>query len=101
MSCGLSGRYYSATIFTTQFNDHEQDATASNSDDLNSLLAILEPRVDFFQTVRIFEGSNRIGKIHTMLAKFSAALPLSHSYRTQVIGPDTGSTRKSLRAFTR
>jgi hypothetical protein len=69
MSCGLSGRYYSATIFATQCDDYERDATASDSDDLNSLLAILEPRVDFFQTVRVFEGSNRIRKIHAMLAK--------------------------------
>ena len=69
MSCGLSGRYDSATIFTTQCDDYEQDATASDSDDLNSLLAILEPRVDFFQTVRIFEGSNRIRKIHAMFSK--------------------------------
>ncbi len=69
MSCGLSGRYYSATIFTTQCDDHEQDAPASDSDNLNSLLAILEPRVDFFQTVRIFEGSNRIRKLYAMLAK--------------------------------
>ena len=69
MSCGLSGGYYSATIFTTQCNDYEQNASARASDDLNSLLAILEPHVDFFQTVRIFEGSNRIRKIHAMLAK--------------------------------
>jgi hypothetical protein len=36
---------------------------------LNTLLAVLEACVDFFQAVRIFEGSNRIRKIHAMLAK--------------------------------
>ena len=66
---GLSGRYYSAAIFITQCNDYEQNAAASASDDLNSLLAILEPRVNFFQPVRIFEGSHRIQKIHAVLAK--------------------------------
>jgi hypothetical protein len=69
MSCGLSGRNYSATVVTTQRDDYEQNASASHSDDLNSLLAIREPRVDLLQAVRIFEGSNRIRKIHAMLAK--------------------------------
>jgi hypothetical protein len=69
MSCGLSGRYDSVAVFATQCNDYEQDVVASHSYDLNSLLAVCEPRVDFFQTVRIFEGSNRIRKIHAVLAK--------------------------------
>jgi hypothetical protein len=76
MSCGLSGRYYSATIFARQCNDDEQNAAAGASDDLNSLLVILEPRVDFFQTVRVFEGSNRIRKIHAVLAKVFSGFAL-------------------------
>src|SRR3981189_1112745 len=38
MSCGLSGRYDSATILATQCDDHEQDVSLSHSDDLNPLL---------------------------------------------------------------
>src|ERR1700712_4557686 len=63
MSCGLSGRYDLVAIFAMQCSDHEQDVAARQSDDLNSLLAVSEPRADFFQTVRIFKGSNRIRKI--------------------------------------
>ena len=69
MSCGLPGRYDSVTIFARQCNDHEQNAAASQSDDLNSLLAICKPRIDFFQTVSIFEGRNRVSKIHAVLAE--------------------------------
>jgi len=69
MPCGLSGRYDSVAIFATQGSDHEQDVAARHSDDLNALLAVREPGVGFFQAVRIFEGSNRIRKIHAVLAK--------------------------------
>jgi hypothetical protein len=69
MSCGLSGRYDSVAIFATQCDDHEQDVAASHSDDLNPLLFVYEPGIDFFQTVRIFEGSNSIRKVHAVLAK--------------------------------
>ena len=41
----------------------------SHSDGLNPLLAVLEPRVDFFQPVRVFEGSNGIRKVYAVLAK--------------------------------
>ena len=74
---GLSGRYYSAAIFITQCNDYEQNAAASASDDLNSLLAILEPRVNFFQPVRIFEAAIASRKSTSCLRRFSAAVPLS------------------------
>src|SRR6266568_4985053 len=93
MSCGLSGRYDSVAVFATQCNDHEQDVVASHSDDLNSLLAVCEPRVDFFQTVRIFEAAIASAKSTPCLRRFSAALPLSHSYCTQAKVPDTGSLR--------
>jgi len=69
MSCGLSGRYDSATIFATQCNDREQDVTASHSDDLNPLLVIDKSDVDLFDTVRVFQGSDGIRKIHTVFAK--------------------------------
>jgi len=35
---------------------------------LNPLLGVLEPRIDFFQTVRVFEGSNRIREVDAVLA---------------------------------
>jgi hypothetical protein len=61
---------------------------------LNSLLAAPEPRVDFFQAVRIFEGGNRIRKIHTMLAMvlggFAVVPFILHTTKV----PDTGSARK-------
>jgi len=41
----------------------------SRSDDLNPLLDVYKPRVDFFHTVRVFEGSDGIHKIHAMFAK--------------------------------
>ena len=40
-----------------------------HSDSLNPLLAILEPRVDFFQTIRVFEGSNGVREVCAVLAK--------------------------------
>ena len=91
---GLSGRYYSAAIFITQCNDYEQNAAASASDDLNSLLAILEPRVNFFQPVRIFEAAIASRKSTSCLRRFSVAVPLSHSYCTPPTVPDTGSSCK-------
>ena len=41
----------------------------SHPNDLNPLLAVNEPHVDFFQAVWIFEGGNGIRKIHAVLAK--------------------------------
>src|SRR5882757_6705428 len=38
MSCGLSGRYDSASILAAQRDDHEQHVALSHSDDLNPLL---------------------------------------------------------------
>jgi hypothetical protein len=69
MSCGLSGRYDSATILAAQRDDHEQDVDLSHSDDLNSLLAVHELRVELFQSVQVFEGRNGIHEIHAVLAK--------------------------------
>src|ERR1700681_1940934 len=69
MSCGLSGRYDSATILAAQRDDHEQDVDLSHSDDLNPLLAVHELRVEFFQSVQVFEGCNGIHEIHAVLAQ--------------------------------
>src|ERR1700730_4026157 len=69
MSCGLSGRYDSAAILVAQGDDHEQDVDLSHSDDLNSLLAVHELRVELFQSVQVFEGRNGIHEIHAVLAK--------------------------------
>src|SRR5258708_24788486 len=69
MSCGLPGRYDSADVLIAQRHNHEQDVAVSHSDSLNTLLAVLEPRVDFFQTLRVFEGRNGIRKVYAVLTK--------------------------------
>jgi hypothetical protein len=69
MSCGLSGRNDSTDVVVTPGHNHEQDVSVRHSEDLDPLLAVGEPRVDFFQTVRIFESRNGIRKIHAVLSK--------------------------------
>ena len=41
----------------------------SHSDDLNPLLVVYELQVDFFQSIQVFKGRNRIREIHAVLAK--------------------------------
>jgi len=67
-------------------------AAASHSDDLKPLLGVLEPRISFFQTVRIFEGSNRIREVDAVLAMvvggFAVVPFVLHEryYRIPVVG---------------
>jgi len=61
---------------------------------LNSVLAVLEPRVDFFQAVRIFEGDNRIRKIHAMLAMVLGGFAIVPFVLHGGKVPDTGSAGK-------
>jgi hypothetical protein len=96
MSCGLSGRYDSATILAAQRDDHEQDVDLSHSDDLNSLLAVHEFRVEFFQSVQSSRAAMASTKSTPCLRRFSAALPLSHSYCTSSFVPDIGSGGNNL-----
>jgi hypothetical protein len=69
MSCGLPGRYDPASILAGQRHNHEQHLAVSHSDYRNPLLAIGVPGVDLFHAVRVFDGSNGIGKVHAVLAK--------------------------------
>jgi hypothetical protein len=63
----------------------------SHSDDLNALLVVDEPAIDLFDTVRIFEGSNGIRKIHAVLAKtFRGFATVSFVLHGHMI-PNTGS----------
>jgi hypothetical protein len=69
MSCGLSGRYDSAPVLAGERHDHEQHFVVSHSDDLNPLLVVDKSIIDFFDVVRVFQGSDGIRKIHAVLAK--------------------------------
>jgi hypothetical protein len=69
MSCGLPGRYDSAGVLAGERHDNEQHFGLSHSNDLGPLLVVNEPGIDFFDTVRVFEGSDGIPKIHAMLAE--------------------------------
>lgn len=75
-------------------HNHEQDVSVRHSDDLHSLLAVGEPRVDFFQTVRVFEGSNRIRKIHAVLAKVIGGFAIIPFVLHEWMVPDIGSGGK-------
>ena len=66
----------------------------SHSDSLNPLLAVLEPRVDFFQTVRVFEGSNGVREVYAVLAKVLSGFAIVLFVLHTGVLPDTGSRRK-------
>jgi hypothetical protein len=66
----------------------------SHSDDLNPLLAVYEPRIDFFHTVRVFEGSDGIRKIYAMLAKVHGGFTIVPLVSHVKIVPDIGTNGK-------
>jgi len=65
-----------------------------HSDDLHPLLVVGEPRVDFFETVRVFEGRNGIRKIHAVLAKVIGGFAIVPFVLHEWIVPDIGSGGK-------
>jgi hypothetical protein len=69
MTCSLPGGYDPANILASHGNDHEEDASTGQANDLDSVLAVLDSRINIFEAVGIFEGDNGIQKIHAMLAK--------------------------------
>lgn len=65
-----------------------------HSDDLNALLAIDEPVVDLFDTVRIFESSNGIREVHAVLAKIFGRFAIIPFVLQLRMVPDTRSSCK-------
>ncbi len=66
----------------------------SHTDNLNPLLAVYEPCVDFFHTVRVFERSDGIHKIHAMFAKVHGGFAIVPLVSHVKIVPDIGSDGK-------
>src|SRR5262249_28250678 len=68
-----------------------------HSDDLNALLAIDEPVVDLFDTVRIFESSNGIREVNAVFAKiFGRFATIPFVLHTRMV-PDTRSDGNGTR----
>src|SRR5262245_658157 len=66
MSCRLSRRNHSTSLFVTQSDDYEQDFPVSHADDLSAFFAILKSCVDIFKAVRIFKCGYGVQEIHAM-----------------------------------
>ncbi len=59
-------------------------------DDLDPLFVIDEPRVDFLESIRVFQGDEGVPKVHLVLAKVVSGFAVVPFVSHAILLPDIG-----------